>query len=75
MKDELEAEKQIECYSNNPRRPEKRQIVKQTRALRDASEMRAVTSVIEKLSVVKAKEDLRVPPETVKLISPKLNKK
>lgn len=43
-------------------------MAKQTRALRDTSEIRAVTAMIKKLSVVKEKKDLRMPPETSKLI-------
>lgn len=43
-------------------------MAKQRRALRDTSEIKAVTAMTEKLSAVKAKEDLRMPPETSKLI-------
>lgn len=43
-------------------------MAKQMRALRDTSEIRAVAAMIEKLTVVKVKEDVRMPPETIKLI-------
>lgn len=43
-------------------------MAKQARALRDTSEIRAVVSVIEMLSVVKKKEGLRMPHETLKSI-------
>lgn len=43
-------------------------MAKQDRVLRDTSDITAVISVIEKLSALTAKEDLRKPPETIKLI-------
>lgn len=43
-------------------------MAKQDRVLRDTSDITAVISVIEKLSAGKAEEDLRKPPETIKLI-------